>query len=228
MSRMPVSTSDRSYSTFRDQELNILAFQQAWNQVVARHPSLRASFHWEGSEAPVQHVHATVDVPFDFEDWRGLPASEQTSRFDAYLVSDRQRGFTLTEPPLMRLAVFRIGETHHKFVWTAHHLLADRQSGIVILRELSALYDGFLSGRHPQLPVPRPYREHIAWLEHQDWRPAEKFWRHALQGFSAPTPLAVDRQASEAHQDQQAEEEIRLQAAQPLHSSSWLDAICSP
>src|SRR5947208_4213801 len=92
---------------FQDQELNILAFQHAWQQVVARHPSLRTSFHWEGPEAPVQHVHATSDVPFNFEDWRGLPSSEQTSRFDAYLKSDRKRGFTLTEAPLMRLAVFR-------------------------------------------------------------------------------------------------------------------------
>jgi amino acid adenylation domain-containing protein len=196
----------------QDHELNILAFQQSWHQVVARHPSLRTSFHWEGSGAPVQHVHATVDVPFRFEDCRDVPSSEQTSRFDAFLRSDRKRGFTLTEPPLMRLAVFRIGQTHHKCVWTAHHLLADRQSGIVILRELFALYDGVLSGQHPQLPTPRSYREHIAWLEHQDWRPAETFWRKALQGFTAPTPLAVNRPAGEAHQDQQAEGGIQLKA----------------
>ena len=195
---------------FPDQELDIPTFEHAWRTVVARHSTLRTSFHWEGSDAPVQHVHASVHVPFNFEDWRSLSSSEQNSRFDAYLKSDRTRGFPLTEPPLMRVAVLRIGETHHKCVWTAHHLLVDRQSGIIILRELFALYDGFSSGQPPQLPIPRPYREHIAWLEQQDWHPAEKFWRQALQGFSAPTPLAVDRPSHEPHQDQQAEQEIRL------------------
>src|SRR6266480_2208173 len=53
-----------------DQDLNIPAFQKSWNHVVARHPTLRTSFHWEGSEAPLQQVHASVDLPFEFEDWR--------------------------------------------------------------------------------------------------------------------------------------------------------------
>jgi surfactin family lipopeptide synthetase C len=197
---------------FPDQDLNIPAFQQAWDHVVARHPSLRTSFHWDGSETPVQYVHASVDLPFYVEDWRDLPSSEQHGRLEAYLRSDRKRGFTLTEPPLMRLAVFRIGESHYQCVWTAHHLLADRQSGIVILREVFALYDAFAIGNHARLPSPRPYREHIAWLERQDRRPAEKFWRQALQGFTAPTPLAVDRPADSVDEGPSVEQEISVRA----------------
>src|SRR5687767_9446926 len=100
---------------FPDADLDVGAFQQSWDHVVARHPTLRTSFHCDG-DAPVQRVHAGADLPFAFEDWRDLSAAGQKGRLDAYLRSDRQRGFTLTEAPLMRVALFRIGETHHQCV----------------------------------------------------------------------------------------------------------------
>ena len=132
---------------FPGQDLNIAAFQQSWERVVARHPSLRTSFHWEGLEAPLQYVHASVDLPFNVEDWRKLDTSEQKRRMDAYLRSDRKRGFALAEPPLTRVMVFRIGETHYQCVWTIHHLLVDMRSAVLILREVFGLYDACLNGR---------------------------------------------------------------------------------
>ncbi|HEY1303132.1 MAG TPA: MupA/Atu3671 family FMN-dependent luciferase-like monooxygenase [Vicinamibacterales bacterium] len=174
-------------------DLNLAAFQRAWESVVARHPSLRTSFHWEGLEAPVQRVRTSVDLPFHVEDWRHIPLPQQEERLDAYVRSDRSRGFVLTDAPLTRLALFRIGEDHTQCVWTIHHLLADGRSAIVILQEVFALYDAFSNGTDLHLPPSRPYREYIDWLEKQDHRAAETFWRRALNGFTAPTPLVVDR-----------------------------------
>src|SRR5580698_3073896 len=50
---------------------------RAWQAVVARHSALRASFHWEGLEKPVQVVHRDVQLPIDRQDWRTIPALEQ-------------------------------------------------------------------------------------------------------------------------------------------------------
>jgi natural product biosynthesis luciferase-like monooxygenase protein len=182
-------------------DLNVTAFRRAWECVVGRHPSLRTSFHWEGLDTPVQRVHTSVDLSFHVDDWRHLSSAEQSERLEAYVRSDRARGFTLTEAPLMRLAVFRFGEAHYQCVWTIHHLLADGRSAIVILKEVFALYEAFSNGQPLDLPAPRPYRQYIDWLEQQNRGAAETFWRKALHGFSAPTPLVVDRSGGGAPND---------------------------
>jgi surfactin family lipopeptide synthetase C len=41
--------------------LNISAFQQAWGQVVQRHPILRTAFYWEELSEPLQVVQTTTD-----------------------------------------------------------------------------------------------------------------------------------------------------------------------
>jgi natural product biosynthesis luciferase-like monooxygenase protein len=195
---------------FPGRDLNIAAFRQSWERVVARHPSLRTSFHWEALDAPLQHVHATVDLPFDVEDWRSLSGSEQKACLDAYLRSDRKRGFPLAEPPLTRVAVFRIGETHYQCVWTAHHLLVDMRGAVLVLREVFALYDAHPNGDDVQLPPRPPYRGHIDWLERQDRRRAEAFWRERLRGFTAPTPFVVDRPVAGTYEGPPGEQEICL------------------
>ena len=53
---------DHAVFDFPDQDLNVAAFRRAWGRVVDRHPSLRASFHWEGLEAPLQ-VHPRKGRP---------------------------------------------------------------------------------------------------------------------------------------------------------------------
>ena len=195
---------------FPGQDLSIAAFKQSWERVVARHASLRTSFHWEARDAPVQQVHASVDLPFDVQDWRSVDTSEQKRRLDAYLRSDRKRGFTLAEPPLTRVAVFRTGETHYQCVWTIHHLLVDMRSAVLILREVFALYDVGSSGAAVELPARRRYREHIDWLERQDRRGAEEFWRKNLKGFTSPTPFVVDRPANGTYEGPPDEQELCL------------------
>ena len=49
-----------------------------------------------------------------------------------------------------------------------------------------------------QLPTPRPYSDYIAWLNSQDKSAAIDFWQQYLQGFTAPTPLVVDKTISQS------------------------------
>ncbi|HYH45088.1 MAG TPA: amino acid adenylation domain-containing protein, partial [Thermoanaerobaculia bacterium] len=60
-------------------------------------------------------------------------------------------------------------------------------------RDVFLFYDAFRGGGEAEIERPRPYREHIAWLQRQDLAEAEAFWRTALAGVTAPTPLTVDR-----------------------------------
>ena len=198
---------------FPDEDLNIAAFRRSWETVVGRHDTLRASFHWRGLEIPQQHVHGAVQIPFDVQDCRNLSPSRQKRRLEAYLRADRRKGFTPTEAPLMRVAMFRMQQTHHQCVWTFHHLLVDGRSAVVILKEVFALYEALCQEIAVPFPPAGSFRDHIAALERHDGSVAEAFWRQTLHGFTAPTPLVVDRPVSGEHAGLPRECEIQLDAS---------------
>ncbi|HEY9724993.1 MAG TPA: condensation domain-containing protein, partial [Chroococcales cyanobacterium] len=175
------------------ENLNVSCFKQAWNRIVERHAILRTSFRWEGVKEPLQEVHRQVTIPVEEQEWRELSATQQEDKLKSYLQCDRQRGFQLTEAPLMRLALCRIAEADYQCVWTFHHVLLDGRSFPIIFQELFAFYEAFCQGEDLQLEQPRPYQDYIEWLGKQDFSSTKNFWQSTLSGFTAPTPLMVDR-----------------------------------
>ncbi|HEV2150064.1 MAG TPA: amino acid adenylation domain-containing protein [Longimicrobiaceae bacterium] len=170
-------------------------FRRAWAEAVRRHAVLRTSFAWEGLRRPLQRVETAVEVPWRTEDWRELTADAQDAALQRYLEEDRARGFALHRAPLLRFAVFRVGDQAHWLVWSQHHLLMDGWSCARIADEVFRLYHAWSTGQAVELGRRRPYRDYIAWLERQDQDAAERYWRQVLGGFTAPTPLGLDRAA---------------------------------
>ena len=167
-------------------DLDPAALKRAWEGVLARHSVLRAGFHWEEVDRPVQVVYRQVDLPWREEDWRGLPEEAQAARFEALFEADQRLGFELGRPPLMRVTLVRLGDRAWRFLWSHHHLLLD---GWSLGRVLQEVFAGYSNGA--ALPPVRPYVDYIAWLEKQDLSEAEAFWREALAGFDTPTPLPL-------------------------------------
>ncbi|MET0399627.1 MAG: amino acid adenylation domain-containing protein, partial [Longimicrobiaceae bacterium] len=165
------------------------ALERAWQGAVARHEALRAGFAWDGLPRPVQVIRREAALPFFREDWRGLDDAGQQERLEAYMAADRAAGFDLERAPLMRLALFRLGEAEHRLVWTQHHLILDGWSLSLIFRDVLVGYAVYARGETPLLGPGRRYGDYVAWLERQDRSQAERFWRHTLAGFDAPTPL---------------------------------------
>ncbi|HVR95614.1 MAG TPA: amino acid adenylation domain-containing protein, partial [Thermoanaerobaculia bacterium] len=170
-------------------DLDVRAFERAWEQVVLHHPILRTGFYWQDLEKPLQVVYRQVALPWERLDLRGLPAAEQKARLVAFLREDRRKGFDPARPPLLGLALIRLEEQSYRFVWSHHHLVLDGWSIPLLLRDLFASYGAAVRGEEPRLGPVRPYRDYIAWLERHDLAAAEAFWRRELAGFAAPTPL---------------------------------------
>jgi amino acid adenylation domain-containing protein len=194
-------------------DLNVSAFEQAWQTIVARHPILRTLFTWEKQNQPLQIVRQRVTVPFAYQDWRSYSSSEQQARLEAFLSADRKQGFDLSEAPLMRLALMRLSERHYQFTWSFHHLLLDGWSSPIILAEFTALYEGLCRAESPALPPRRPYRDYIRWLQQQDLSQAEKFWQAYLDGFTTATPFGVDNPHSKGQTEAYANQELVLPEA---------------
>jgi len=175
--------------------LDLEAFGAAWRDILAHHPILRTSFHWEGLESPVQVVHARAELPVEVLDWREVPATEAPARFQHLLEEDRRRGFDPRRAPLMRLTAVRLGEDTWRFLWNHHHLLLDGWSLGLVFQDVLALYQARRAGEAPRLTPRAPFRDYITWLRRRDLSADAAFWRTVLTGFTRSTPLPSDTHA---------------------------------
>jgi len=99
----------------------------------------------------------------------------------------------LDEPPLFRLALFRLDENFYKLVWTYHHILLDGRSIPIVLKEVFEIYEAISTDKDILLEDPPDYRDYIDWFGTQDISSAKGYWQDVLKGFSAPTPFGIDR-----------------------------------
>src|SRR5262245_30457960 len=142
-------------------ELNVAAFEQAWQQVIDRYSVLRSAFLWEKLKGPIQLVQRQVKLPLEQQDWRHYSPKQQETELEALLVADRARGFELAQAPLMRLFLLQLGARTHQFIWSHHHILFDGWSVPLMLGELFAFYEAPRRGETLKLERPRPFRDYI-------------------------------------------------------------------
>jgi amino acid adenylation domain-containing protein len=176
-----------------DGDLDVKAFELAWQRVVERHSILRTGFIAEDMDEPLQVVRRQAKMAVEMHDWRGVASDEQRARLGAFQKADQASGFKLAQAPLMRCSLIRMGEGRWIFFWSYSHLLMDAWALPLVLKEVFTFYEAFARGHDLELERPRPYRDYIAWLRQQDLTRAEAYWRKHLAGFAAPTPLNIDK-----------------------------------
>ncbi|WP_344318171.1 amino acid adenylation domain-containing protein, partial [Streptomyces javensis] len=163
-------------------------FRRAAEALVRRHPPLRAGFLHHGLSQPVQFVPREVPLRWHEADLRELDEAERRDEVQRWLVEDRGTRFDLTRPPLIRFALFRLGDDRFHLVLTHHHILLDGWSLPLVVLEYFALYDH--DGDESALPRAVPYRTYLEWCGRQDRDAAREAWREALAGLEGPTLLA--------------------------------------
>ena len=170
-------------------DLDVSLLQRAWQGLVDRHSILRTGVARQSLPGPVQFVCEVLPAELALLEWRKSTAEEVEAALQAFRREQLELGFELSEPPLYRLAVIRVGDEEHYLVWTYHHLILDGWSEGLLLDELLRTYQSLAAGEAPCLAPPRPFRDYVAWQCTKDMADAEAFWRSRLAGFSAPTAL---------------------------------------
>ncbi|MEU7576503.1 amino acid adenylation domain-containing protein [Streptomyces sp. NPDC041068] len=156
--------------------------RRALQSLLDRHPLLRASFRQLPGGEVVQRLADPVTLP-----WR--EADTSVTGLDELLRADRAEQFDLARPPLLRATLIKDGQ-RHRLLLTLHHIVADGWSVSVLLRELTAAYDG------ADLPEPVDPRPYLAWLAGRDKEAARAAWAGALEGLAGPTRLPAPSASS--------------------------------
>lgn len=176
-------------------ELDVALLRECAEQMLVRHPNLRASFFSRGIPRPVQIVPSRVELP-----WRLVAATPED--VPVLETGERRRPFDLERGPAVRFLLIELPGARWRLVLTAHHIVIDGWSLPVFVNEMMILYQA--GGDLSALPMaPRPYRDYIGWLASRDPETSQRVWREHLAGLPGPTLLAASLGSIEPTDGQQ-------------------------
>ena len=212
------------YSCDFKQAVNLTRLQEAWGKVAERHGALRCLFTWERREKPLQIVRSKVELPWQTGDWREFSDNEQAQRWASLLAIDRDAGFDLERPPLMRLHLIQLRDSHFRFLLTFHHILLDGWSLRLLMSEALQIYaDG--PDVCASMPKPRPFPGFVEWLDRQNTDHAEKHWQELLRGFQAASRLPFDAAGGEPQAALQRELSISAESTEQISTMARAERL---
>ncbi|MDR6224079.1 non-ribosomal peptide synthetase [Desmospora profundinema] len=156
--------------------LDIKRLEQAIQQLMKRHESLRTSFEWVEGE-PVQKIHSEVSFSLSI---RSSTEREVKNRIKQFV-----RPFSLDQAPLFRVEMIQLEAHKHLLLIDLHHIITDGVSTDVMLSDLSKLYGGETL---PDLRI--QYKDFAVWQ--QEWIRSDDFHRQEtywLKSFGNEIPV---------------------------------------
>ena len=177
--------------------LDVTALEQSLNEIVRRHESLRTTFSAVDGE-PVQVIASALKMSLPFKDLMDLPESDRENEAQRLAMEQAREPFELSQAPLLRVILLRLGPYDHVLVLTMHHIVSDGWSRGVLYRELSLLYQAYTQGKpSPLAELSIQYADFAVWQ--RQWLQGEvlenqlSYWKKQLEGAPAILNLPTDR-----------------------------------
>jgi non-ribosomal peptide synthetase component F/acyl carrier protein len=177
--------------------LNRLILERAVNELVRRHEILRTSFQMVNGE-PMQVVAPSLEITVAYSDLCSTPTDQKDAVAANLAALDAQRPFSLSETPLIRVGLHRLGKEDHLLLISMHHIVSDGWSVGVLFRELNALYSAFSSGSpSPLLDLQVQYADFAHWqsqtLKGATLQKLLSYWKQQFVGAPKVLKLPFDR-----------------------------------
>lgn len=173
-------------ATFRLQgQIQLPLIQQALQQLMQRHESIRTLFFEQGGE-PVQYVLPQAEVPFVVnESLKGHAWDDDAVQ--AVLREDAFKPFALEQDLKMRALAIALGDDESLLQITLHHISADGMSMGILVKEFNQIYTALAQGEAVALPAPElQYLDFAQWqgeaLDNKGLEPHINYWKDTLQG----------------------------------------------
>lgn len=182
--------------------LNFVALEQSFNEVVRRHEILRTTFQSQG-ERPVQVIGEAEPASLSVIDLSGLSQDQREFMAGQLATEESRRLFDLTRGPLLRVRMIRLAEADHVLTLVLHHIITDGWSTGVLVNEVKTFYGAYDNGQVSTLPGLRiQYADYAAWQ--REWLRGEvleeglSYWRRELSGKLPTLNLSAGRPRSTA------------------------------
>ena len=179
--------------------LNETAFEKAFETLIDRHEILRTLIT-SVDGVPKQKVISVKLFPFKFikEDFRSHP--DPQSQVGAYALREAFAPFDLEHGPLLRVSLIKTDSDSYVFIIVLHHIISDAWSNVVLIDEISKLYEAYCKGmENPLQPLRIQYKDYAHWhnlqLKSKASEKHRQYWTSKFAGhlFSEIMPLDFPR-----------------------------------
>ncbi|TCP55915.1 non-ribosomal peptide synthase protein (TIGR01720 family)/amino acid adenylation domain-containing protein [Tumebacillus sp. BK434] len=171
-------------------QVDLAEVNAIFRQLIARHDSLRTSFHLEAG-TPVQRVQAEVEFAVEHRVLAGDPTQSREQQVQAEL-AEFVRPFDLSQAPLIRARLMQFADGESYLALDIHHIVTDGSSMGVLFHDYMTL----AAGGRPQ-PLRMSYREAVEWLcsrqEEARFEKQRDWWRQEFADGVPMLELPADR-----------------------------------
>ncbi len=182
------------------QHLDPALLRQCIRALMAHHDALRLRFDNDlhGWQQTCTAIAADEEIPLTLFDLTTVPELEQAARVEA-LANEVQKSLNIAKGPIIRVALFNLGEQQpNKLLIVIHHLAVDIVSWQVLLADLQTAYQQLVKGEPIQLPAKttsfKDWAERLtAYAQSQQVQQELKYWLD--RPWTSVRPLPVDNLA---------------------------------
>jgi hypothetical protein len=166
----------------------------------------------------MQAIAPKLTLGLKVVDLSTLPEIKKQAEAQRLAREAAQQPFDLSQWPLLRVCLLRLGEQEHILLVTMHHIIGDGWSLGILAHELAVLYDAFSTACPSPLPaLPIQYADFAHW-QHQ-WRHSEArdaqlaYWKEQLHDPLPMLALPTDRPRTASLSFRTARQSLRLPRA---------------
>ncbi|MDP7691638.1 MAG: condensation domain-containing protein, partial [Vicinamibacterales bacterium] len=173
-----------------------VVLERSFDEMVRRHEVLRTRFP-EVDGGPVQRVVPDLRISLRHVDF-GTAASPDDQPVRQAVAEEAAMPFALERGPLARFTLLALGPACHLLCVSMHHIVCDRWSTGVFIREITQLYEASVDGADAVLPSPPiQFADYAVWQRQRMETPGAaselEAWVETLRGAPAMLDLPADR-----------------------------------
>jgi amino acid adenylation domain-containing protein len=210
--------------------LDIDALEEAINEVVKRHETLRTRIDVEQG-VPVQITEAWEPWKIEVIDLSSMSLEEAEEEAGKRAKEEASAGFDLSRGSLLRIKILRLEAQKYILLYTMHHIVSDAWSMEILNKEVIAFYQAAIAGDVLTLPeLPIQYSDYAIWQ--REWLQGEaleemlEYWRRRLSDIEElELPLDHPRPATPSYQGANRRFMIEVETAEKLRELTRREGV---
>lgn len=178
-------------------QLDIPKLEKSFNLLVRKQEILRSRFHTRQGH-PVQSVSQELKIKIRLTDLSDISEQEKNAAKDALVLEETEKGFDISRPPLFRVSLIKLHESHYLLIVVFHHIIADGWSIPVLINELRTIYTKLLHDDRikTEEEMPLQYSDYALWqreyLSEEILDRQLRYWKDELSDAPELTEIPTD------------------------------------
>ncbi|WP_148302653.1 condensation domain-containing protein, partial [Caldalkalibacillus mannanilyticus] len=135
-------------------DMNVEAFEWAWQVLVQRHSILRACFT-DDNGTPLLRIKPEMGLSISaiYENYTHIPAEQIQKVTQELAYAHANQVFDFENGPLFYTKLIEFPHKQFLFMFVSHHIIWDETSSMNLMKEFNELYNAYVTKREPDLPA---------------------------------------------------------------------------